>query len=151
MNIHNLLQNCKIDVIGALVAAANSTDSNSDRVDMAGYEGCLFLATCTVFAAGAVATLTIEGGDTDADPTATGALTGASATITDTAGATYDNGILAINVHKPLNRYLQAVRTSSGGNVTFGPLIAIRYNGELANVAQDAADILDSASVYSAT
>ncbi len=148
MNIHNLLQNVKIDAIGALVAASNNTDDNSSRVDMAGYEGCLFLCTCTVFAAGGVATLTIEGGTTDADPGAANALTGASATITDAAGATYNNGILAINVHKPLKRYLQAVRTSAGGNVTFGPLIAIRYNGEVAPVVQDDADILDSASVY---
>jgi hypothetical protein len=146
--MHNLLQNVQIDVIGALVAAANNTDSNSSRVDMAGYEGCLFLCTCTVFAAGGVATLTIEGGATDADPTATGALTGASATITDTAGAVYNNTILAINVHKPQDRYLQAVRVSSAANVTFGPLIAIRYNGDVLPVTQDTDSIVDSAEVY---
>lgn len=145
--MHDLLQNVKIDVIGALVGAANSTDSNSSRVDMSDYEGCLFLCTCTVFAAGGVATLTIEGGATDADPTATGALTGATATITDAGGATYNNTILAVNVYKPQDRYLQAVRTSSGGNVTFGPLIAIRYNGNVLPVTQDTADIVASASV----
>lgn len=126
---HNLLKNIKIDPIGALVASANNTDNDSKVVDMAGFDGCLFIAEVALMTSGGVAALTIEGIATDA--TGTGAaLTGAVATITETASALYANSLLVVNVRRPQLRYLQAVRTSTTQTVTFGPLIAIRYKGE---------------------
>jgi hypothetical protein len=143
----NLLQNANITTIGALVAAANNTDNNSSRVDMAGYDSCLFLAEVAVSVNTGVATLTIEGGTTDADPGASNALVGATATATDGSGGALNNKLLAINVYQPAKRYLQAVRTSTVANITFGPVIAIRYNGKSAPITQDVAEILASASV----
>jgi hypothetical protein len=145
--IMNLLENTNISTIGALVAAANNTDSNSSRVDMAGYDSCLFLAEVAVSANTGVATLTIEGGTTDADPGAGNALTGATATATDGSGGALNNMLLAINVHQPAKRYLQAVRTSAVANITFGPVIAIRYNGKAMPITQLAAEVVASASV----
>jgi hypothetical protein len=145
--MNNLLPNIKIETIGALVAAANNTDANSSRVDMAGYDGCLFLAEVAVSVNTGVATLTIEGGATDADPGAGNALTGATATATDAGGATLNNKILVIDVYKPVKRYLQAVRTSGVANITFGPVIAIKYRGGAFPITPDTAEVLASAGV----
>jgi hypothetical protein len=126
---HNLIQNIKVDPIGALVASANNTDNDSKTVDMAGWDGCLFIAEVALLTKGGVAALTIEGIATDATGTGT-ALTGAVATVTETASALYANSLLIVNVRRPQKRYLQAVRTTTTQTGTFGPCIAIRYKGD---------------------
>jgi hypothetical protein len=143
--MNSLLNNTKFEVIGPLVAAGQADTPSVTRVDMAGYDGCLFICTCTVFAANGVATFSIEGSATDADPGAGAKLTGAEVAITDGGGGT-TTGLLIIDVYQPQLRYLAGTRISSVANVTFGPLIAIKYNGKTGPVTQGAA-VLNSTTV----
>jgi len=151
MDIHNLLDQVKISVIANPVAAGQADNPSAHRVDMLGYDGVLFLFHVEVFAATACATVSVEGGATDADPTATGALTGATCTYTDTVGGVYDNSVLAINVYKPQLRYLATTRIGTVANVTWGPCIAIQYKASQVPVDHTLAvhGILASASVNS--
>ena len=43
----NLLKRIKIQEVGAPVAAAANTDQNSDRLDMSGWDGVMFIVSIT--------------------------------------------------------------------------------------------------------
>ena len=150
MEFHNLLTQIKLVTIGIRVTAGQADNPSAQRVDTLGYDGCLFLAQVEVFAATACATFSIEGAATDVDPTATGALTGATCTVTDTTGGVYDGGWMAIDVYKPQLRYLATTRIGTVANVTWGPCLAILYKGTQAPEVETAAArrLLVSASVF---
>jgi hypothetical protein len=139
MEFHTLLDQVVIDTIDIRHAAGQADNPSAQRTDMLGFDGALFLSQVEVFAAGAVATFSIEESATEADPTAAGALTGASVAVTDTTGGVYDGGWLAINVYKPQLRYLAGTRIGTVGNVTWGPLLVIKYKGTQAPAVQSGA------------
>jgi len=124
----NLIKQMEIAEVGLPVAAADDTDSNSDRLDMAGWDGVVFICPITDSANTGVATLTVEQNIIDSD-TGMAALAGAVATATDAGGDDLNDQLLIVEVHKPRERYVQAVRTSATANIAFGNLIAIRYTG----------------------
>ena len=132
-----LYKNSLIGEVGAPIAAANNTDSNSDRLDMSGYEGVLFVGTITDSAATGVATLTVEANTIDSD-TGMVAITGAAATKTCTVNDDINDTLLIVEVKNPLKRYVQGVRTSATANIAFGSLIAIRYGAKEKPVTADA-------------
>lgn len=143
----NLLKNCLIGEVGAPVAAASSTDSNSDRLDMSGWDGVCFIAPVTDSVATGVATLTIEQNTADSD-TGMAALSGAVATATSAADDDLNGKLLIVDVYRPKERYVQAVRTSGTANIAFGTLIAIRYKGQKFPVTADST-VLSGISVFS--
>ena len=83
---HNLLYSAVISEVGAPVAAANNTDDNSDRLDMANFDGVCFICPITDSVATGVATLTVEQNTADSD-TSMAALASAQATATCGTGA----------------------------------------------------------------
>lgn len=109
---------------GAPVAAANNTDSNSDRINMANYDSVTFIVPITDSVATGVATLTIEENDSDADPGMT-AIPGAVASATCTVNDDLNGKLLAVEVRRPEKKYVQAVLTSATANIAFGNIIAI--------------------------
>jgi hypothetical protein len=133
----NLSKNVKIMEVGAPVSAANNTDDNSDRIDMSGWEGVVFICPVTDCVDGGVATLKVEQNTADSD-TGMAALSGASAAATSAANDDLNNKLLIVDVYKPRERYVQAVRTSATQNIAFGSVIAILYSGKLAPVTADA-------------
>lgn len=133
--------------IGAPVAAGSSTDSNSDRIDMANYEGVIFIAPVEDSVATGVATLTIEQNATDAD-SGMAALSGAVATATSATNDDLNGKLLIVEVHRPRERYVQAVRTSGTANIAFGTVTAILYGARKAPVT-DHSTVLASATVTS--
>lgn len=133
--------------VGAPVAAANNTDSNSDRIDMAGYDGVMFIATVTDSVATGVATLKVEQNTTDSD-TGMAALAGATAAATCVVNDDINDKVLIVDVYRPRERYVQAVRTSSAANIAFGPVVAILYGPNTKPVA-DHSTVLASAVVSS--
>jgi len=141
--MNSLLKNCKIDYVGALVAAANNTDSNSTRLDMSGYDGVLFLCTITDSVATGVATLSVEANTADSD-TGMAAITGASAAKTCTVNDDINGMLLIVDVYRPQKRYVQGVRTSATANIAFGEIIAIRYKGRAAPVTQSTTTVATS-------
>lgn len=122
--MHGIIDNYEIRVVGAPVAAGSSVDSNSSRIDMAGYEAVTFVATITDSVATGVATLKIEQNDSDSDSGMT-AVTGTTATITSAANDDINGTSLVAEIRKPGKRYVQAVRTSGTANIEYGSVIAI--------------------------
>lgn len=120
----NLTKNFEIREVGAPIAAADDTDSNSDRIDMSGYESVTFICPITDSVATGVATLTAEQNTADSD-TGMAALSGATATATCAVNDDVNNTLLVLEVNKPRERYVQCVRTSGTANIAFGNMIAI--------------------------
>jgi hypothetical protein len=143
----NLLKNCKIMEVGAPVANAANTDSNSDIIDMSGWEGVCFVCALTDSAATGVATLKVEQNTANSD-SGMAALSGATAAATCASGDDLNDKLLIVDVYKPRERYVQAVRTSSVANIAFGNVIAILYQGKKAPVTADTS-VLASALVVS--
>jgi hypothetical protein len=136
--MNELTENVLISECLAPVSAGSSINSNSDILDMAGWDGVVFIVPITDSATGGIATLTVEGDEANADTGMT-ALTGASVTETSlTPGDDLNNKLLIVDVFHPLLRYIQGVVTSSGANIAYGNMIAIRYRGKVAPVIDDA-------------
>lgn len=132
----NLLKNCKIMEVGAPIAAAANTDSNSDIIDMSGWEGVCFVCAVTDSVATGVGTVTVEQNTANSD-TSMAALSGASAAATCAVNDDLNDKLLIVDVYKPRERYVQAVRISATANIAFGNMIAILYNGKKAPVTAD--------------
>lgn len=143
----SLMKDIEIREVGAPVAAGSSIDNNSDRIDMAGYEGVVFVCAVEDSVDTGVAALTIEQNASDSD-SGMAALAGAVATATSAANDDLNNKLLAVDVYRPRERYVQAVRSSTTANIAFGTLIAILYGRKKLPIA-DHATILASASVTS--
>jgi len=124
----NLLKNAKIMEVLTADAAADDTDANSARLDMAGYDGVCFIVPITDSVATGVATLTVEQNTADSDSGMT-AIPSASAQLTCTTSDDLNDKILVVDVYKPTKRYVQGVITSSAANIAFGNTIAIQYKG----------------------
>ena len=140
-----LSENVSIREVGAPVAAASNTDSNSDIIDTTGWDGVVFIAPIEDSANTGVAHLKAEQNTANAD-SGMAALSGADATATSAADDDLNNKLLVLDVYKPLERYVQAVRTSGTANIAFGTLIAILYKGRKAPIT-DHSTVLDRAAV----
>lgn len=133
----NLLKNVKVQEVGAPVANASNTDDNSDRLDMANWDGVMFIATITDSAATGVATLTVEQNTADSN-TGMAALSGGSSAKTCTVNDDINNTLLIVDVFRPRERYVQGVRTSGTANIAFGSILAIQYSGRKFPITQPA-------------
>lgn len=143
----NFLKNAKFSEVLAPVAAGSSIDSNSDILDMAGWDGVVFVVPITDSADTGVATLTIEQ-NTANSATGMAALSGAAATATSAANDDLNNTLLIVDVYRPRERYVQGVVTSTTANIAYGNMIAIQYQGHKAPVTQ-AASVQASTQVVS--
>jgi hypothetical protein len=141
------LSNLTISECGAPVAAGSAIDSNSDRLDMAGYEGVIFIATIEDSVATGVAGLKVEQNSIDSD-TGMALLAGTTVTKTCTVNDDINGTLLIVEVFQPRERYVQAVRTSATANIAFGTLLAIRYGRKKLPITADAT-VSASASVAS--
>ena len=126
--MNSLLKNCSIREVGAPIGAANNTDNNSDIIDTQGYDGICFIGTVTDSVATGVATLKVEQNTANSD-SGMAAQSGAQAQATCAINDDLNDKLLVVDVYKPLERYIQAVRTSATANIAFGSLIAILYKG----------------------
>lgn len=143
----SLLKDILASVAGVAVVAGATIDSNGARLDMSGYEGVIFLQVIDDSVATGVATLKVEQNTIDSD-TGMAALAGAVATATCVVNDDLNGKLLAIDVYRPRERYVQAVRTSLTANMAFGQLIAIRYGTRKLPVPNDAT-VLSAVSVTS--
>ena len=143
----NLFKNVSVREVGAPVAAAANTDSNSDRIDMSGWEGVLFICPIEDSVATGVATLKAEQNSADSD-SGMAALSGASAAATCATNDDLNGTLLVVDVYRPTERYVQAVRVSATANIAFGTVTAILYGPRELPVAEHAT-ISDAAVVAS--
>lgn len=122
--MHGISDNYEVRVVNAAVGAANSTDDNSSRIDMAGYESVMFIVPITDSVATGVATLTIQANDTDSD-SGMAAVSGAAASATSAENDDLNQTALVAELRLPAKRYVQATITSTTANIAFGETIAI--------------------------
>ena len=148
MTSPTLLGNVEIREVEAPVAAASNTDNNSDIIDMAGYEGVIFVCPIEDSADTGVATFKVEQNTANSD-TGMAAIAGASATATSAANDDLNGKLLIVEVYRPRERYVQAVQTSATANIAFGTVTAILYGKRVLPIA-DHSTVLDSASASSA-
>jgi hypothetical protein len=137
MMITQIMKNAVIKEVGAPIANASNTDSNSDILDMSGYRGVIFVCAVTDSAATGVATLKIEQNTANSD-SGMALLSGASASDTCAVNDDLNDQLLIVEVKNPQERYVQAVRTSATANIAFGSVIAILYGAKELPVADDA-------------
>lgn len=134
MIMNELSKNCVIAEVLAPVAAASSTDSNSDILDMTGWEGVMFIVPITDCAATGVATLNVQENTANSD---SGMTTVDTATATCTTNDDLNNTLLIVDIYKPLKRYIQGNVVSATANIAFGNMIAIKYGPKKMPITDD--------------
>lgn len=121
---------------GAPVAAGSTIDSNSDIIDMSGYQSAIFVCPITDSVATGVASLTVEQNDANSD-TGMSALSGAVASAVCAVNDDLNGKLLVVEVRRPQKRYIQAVRTSATANIAFGNMTVILNEPRTKPVAED--------------
>lgn len=130
----SLLNDVKVTVVAAAAVAAQ-TDIDSDIIDMAGFEGVLFLAmlgdvsdTCALAMVAQQNTINSASG-----------MASLAGSVTFTAGATSaDSKVLALDVYRPRERYVRAKLSRGTANAVVGGIIAIQYGAAKKPTSQHA-------------
>lgn len=140
----SLLESGEFSFIGTGAAAAQ-TDYDSTVIDMAGYDGVLFVTAFGAIAATATPKVTIHDSDTNAVGTAISATA-------QTIGATDDDKLVIHDLLRPKKRYLavRVVRDLVAADSTVDAILAIRYRARSEKVTQDSADVSSSAAYVGA-
>lgn len=145
----NFIKEYKIQEVCLPIAAALDTDENSDRIDMANWDGVVFITPITDSDATGVAAITGEQDALDADA-AMSALTGAIATAACVTGDDLNDKLLVLEIYRPTKRYVQIAITSTEANIAFGTTIAILYKDRKFPITQPAT-VLHAVAVVSPT
>ena len=129
--MRNLARNVRI--ARALNAvAAGQTDQNGGIVDMANYEGVVFIAALGTLASGAVTGLKAQMGN-ESNLSDAADLVGTAVSMADSD----DNKLLVLDIHRPAERYVRAVVTRGTADATIDGVIAIQYGARLLPASQD--------------
>lgn len=122
-------------VMNAQAASTSDTLSGS-IVDLAGWDGVLFVAILGDVTATAVATLQAQQNTANSSA---GMATLAGTAAQDAAAASdQDNKLLLLDVHRPAERYVRPQLVRATANVVVDGILAIRYKGRSAPVTQGA-------------
>lgn len=131
--MQNLLKDIKVTRVMNAVAAGTSVQ-NSSVVDMSGWDGVLFIAALGTLTATQVTGLKGQQGQAsnlsdaaDLAGTAVGPLADGDS-----------NKCLALDIYRPLERYVRCVVTRGTANAVIDGVIAIQYRGRKAPALQDA-------------
>ena len=112
--------------------AAGQTNQNGSIIDMANYEGVVFIAALGALASGAVTGLKVQMGS-ESNLSDAADLAGTAISIADSD----DNKLLVVDVNRPSERYVRAVLTRGTGDATIDGVVAIQYGPRLMPVTQD--------------
>lgn len=108
-------------------------DPTSTSVDMAGWDGCLFVGIVGVITTTGTVLLAVQ---QSADNVNFNALVGATAQADLAADS---DKMLMIDVQNPTDRYLNTLLTRAAANSIYGGTIAIQYRGKNLPCTQPAA------------
>lgn len=118
-----------VDTVAGVAATAG------DILDMAGYEGVIFIAKLGDVTDTSVVTLTAQ----QSTANAAGGMATLAGSATFTAGAANaDNNLLVLDVYRPTERYVRPVLTSTVANAVKNGVIAIRYGARKVPATQGA-------------
>jgi hypothetical protein len=128
----NLARNLRIARALNAVAAGQS-NQNGGVIDMANYEGVVFIAALGTLASGAVTGMKAQQGN-QANLSDAADLAGTAVSIADAE----DNELLVLDIYRPAERYVRAVVTRGTADATIDGVIAIQYGPRVLPVTQDA-------------
>lgn len=123
-----LLKNVKVDqVLGYY--AAGQTKRTSDIIDMAGYDGVLFVAGLgTLIEAG---TLDVyPEGNTINSASGMAEMAGTAAYTVTAAAAALTKSCVVVDIYRPLKQFIQCNITPATQNAVILGIVAIRYKGK---------------------
>jgi hypothetical protein len=135
----NLSKNIKVTVVSPAASAATGTITSS-VLDMAGYEGVMYLALTGDATSGTVLTLTAKENtaNSTSSPTPT---TGPSCTVTSASASDCDSKVLIVDEYRPVPRYNFCTLVIGTQNCVVGGIIAIQYQAHSRPTSQDASVI----------
>lgn len=135
--MHNLLYDVKVTRVAASAVAAQ-TDVNSSILDMAGYEGVMFIALTGDVTATSALALKAEQNTVNS----TSGMAELEGSASFTAGASDADGkALVLDVFQPREQYVRAVLERGTANAVVDGIIAIQYRAAIRPTAQDASVI----------
>lgn len=142
----NLLKNVKITKVHDSVAAGTD-NKDSDIVDMAGFDGCLFILCMGTVTSGAVVELVAD--QNTANSTSGMAELEGSASFT--AGASDSEKCVCLDVYRPTERYLRCGVEISTQNIEIDAVLAIQYQSSKGPITQstDANGVIASETLIS--
>lgn len=121
------------------VAAGTTDIEPSTGIDMANYDGVMFLIAFGTITANAVTSVKVQQSDDSAgSPDSFSDLEGTSITVADDD----DNKIAIIDVYRPEKRYLRVVVDRGTQNAVLDSISAIRYNPRVLPATHDATTVL---------
>lgn len=134
-----LLSNVKISRV-LVDTVAGQAATAGDILDMAGFEGVLFIAKLGDVTATSVVTLQAQ--QNTANSTSGMATLAGSVTYT-AAASDADDDLLVLDVYRPRERYVRPLLTSATADAVKNGIIAIQYGAAKAPITQPAT-VLDS-------
>jgi len=132
--IKSLLSNAVVDRIKVSQAAGTGAVT-SDPVDMAGYEGALFLVELGAIVSGGTNTCKVQQSSDDGSADAYGDLEGTSLVNSGDEAA---EKVQAIEVINPGKRYLKLIATRAAQNVEIDSILVIKFGSRKLPVTQPA-------------
>jgi hypothetical protein len=121
----------------AAATAAGVTTIDSAEVDMAGYDGCLFLVNAEVITAGGAQSIKVQQ-DLVTGMGAAADLAGTGITVADDD----DNQAFWLDVKRPLERFLRLRILRATQNSAWGPIWAFQYRGRKFPVSNNVVDTI---------
>lgn len=117
-----LSDRCKLSILSTTtLGAAGTTAITSSALDMAGFDGVLFIIPAGTIVSGGVQSIKVT------DCTTTGGsyndVTGTNQTIADTD----DDKCYYIDIQRPALQFLKVVISRATQNATFGGIFALQY------------------------
>ena len=142
---HNLLNNVDIIRLENRNAGASGNTIKGDIVDMAGFEGALFIVAFQTVVNDAVVTFKIAHGDTNdtADMAATVATTGAL--TSDGTTIALSNKQLVLEIVNPVERYLEPQVVIATQNAPIDHITVIKFRKNLVPVQAQGSTVHASA------
>lgn len=114
-------------------ASAGTTDQDSDRVDMTGFDSVCFVWSIGDVTSGSVLQAIAKSNAADSTTSSTTEKSGTSIT----AGASdYDNKLLIVNMHRPTLRYAYSTLVIDTQNAVVNGCYAFQYNAKAKPVTQ---------------
>jgi hypothetical protein len=127
-----LTDDIKVTRIMNAVAAGTSVQTSS-AVNMAGYDGVLFIALLGTLTASQETSLKAQQSSDDGSADAYGDLEG---TLVGPMGDDDDNKCLMLDIYRPEKQYLKALLNRATANAVIDGIIAIQYSARSRPVAQ---------------
>lgn len=143
--LKNLLADAKITRIKNAVTAGTS-DQDSDVLDMAGYDGVMFVAALGDVTATSVLELQVFGNTANSTSSPTPVELTADETLNTAGASDADNKLIVVDVIRPAYRYVFARLKRGTANAVLDGMFAIQYRTKDLPVTQGST-VYDSATI----